>query len=84
MVAAQQVQTLLAPRDAKSGQIRQGPGQGQASSPKVAGDGQSLYSGTVPLETTQSGSGFQLKDPTRGNTYTDEPQRRHGQRRLAR
>lgn len=34
------------------------------------GSGQSLYSGTVPLKLTQSGSSYQLKDPTRGNTYT--------------
>ncbi|MFD9636355.1 M4 family metallopeptidase [Streptomyces violascens] len=40
----------------------------------VTGDGQSLYSGTVPLETTQSGSTYQLKDPTRGNTYTGDAQ----------
>jgi Zn-dependent metalloprotease len=38
----------------------------------VAGDGQSLYGGTVPLETTLSGSTYQLKDPTRGNTYTGD------------
>ncbi|MFE9449495.1 M4 family metallopeptidase [Streptomyces sp. NPDC006739] len=38
----------------------------------AAGDGQSLYSGTVPLQTTQSGSSYQLKDPTRGNTYTGD------------
>lgn len=36
------------------------------------GDGQSLYGGTVPLETTLSGSTYQLKDPTRGNTYTGD------------
>ncbi|MGW3497682.1 M4 family metallopeptidase [Streptomyces sp. NPDC001020] len=40
----------------------------------ATGDGQSLYSGTVPLETTQSGSTYQLKDPTRGNTYTGDAQ----------
>ncbi|MGI5511258.1 M4 family metallopeptidase [Streptomyces sp. CA-106131] len=38
----------------------------------ASGDGQSLYSGTVGLETTQSGSTYQLKDPTRGNTYTGD------------
>jgi zinc metalloprotease ZmpA len=36
------------------------------------GQGSSLYGGTVPLTTTQSGSTFQLKDPTRGNTYTTD------------
>ncbi|WP_033820530.1 M4 family metallopeptidase, partial [Kitasatospora sp. MBT63] len=38
----------------------------------AAGDGASLYGGTVPLETTQSGGAYQLKDPTRGNTYTGD------------
>ncbi|WP_433231128.1 M4 family metallopeptidase [Actinomadura formosensis] len=37
-----------------------------------AGDGKSLYTGTVPLETTKSGGTYQLKDPTRGNTYTGD------------
>lgn len=36
------------------------------------GSGQSLYSGTVPLQLTQSGSTYQLKDPTRGGTYTTD------------
>ncbi|KUO14050.1 M4 family metallopeptidase [Streptomyces sp. DSM 15324] len=38
----------------------------------VTGDGKSLYGGTVPLETTLSGSSYQLKDPNRGNTYTGD------------
>ncbi|RPE44108.1 griselysin [Streptomyces sp. Ag109_O5-1] len=38
----------------------------------ATGDGKSLYSGTVPLETTQSGSTFNLTDPTRGNTFTGD------------
>lgn len=38
----------------------------------ASGDGKSLYGGTVPLETTQSGSSYQLKDPTRGDTYTGD------------
>jgi zinc metalloprotease ZmpA len=38
----------------------------------ASGDGKSLYGGTVPLETTASGSTYQLKDPTRGNTYTGD------------
>ncbi|MGW1608740.1 M4 family metallopeptidase [Streptomyces sp. NPDC002285] len=39
---------------------------------KASGDGKSLYAGTVPLETTASGSGYQLKDATRGGTYTGD------------
>ncbi|MFJ9347282.1 M4 family metallopeptidase [Streptomyces sp. NPDC101237] len=38
----------------------------------ATGDGASLYSGTVPLQTTQSGSSYNLTDPTRGNTYTGD------------
>ncbi|MFG3132589.1 M4 family metallopeptidase [Streptomyces tendae] len=38
----------------------------------VSGDGESLYGGTVPLETTSSGASYQLKDPTRGGTYTGD------------
>ncbi|MER5182196.1 M4 family metallopeptidase [Streptomyces sp. NPDC002896] len=40
----------------------------------ATGDGQSLYSGTVPLQTTLSGSTYQLKDATRGSTYTGDAQ----------
>jgi Zn-dependent metalloprotease len=36
------------------------------------GSGQSLYSGTVPLQLTFTGLTYQLKDPTRGNTYTTD------------
>jgi zinc metalloprotease ZmpA len=36
------------------------------------GSGQSLYGGTVPLQLTQTGSTYALKDPTRGNTYTTD------------
>ena len=38
----------------------------------VDGTGQTLYSGTVPLKVTQSGSTYSLKDPTRGGTYTTD------------
>ncbi|MDQ0931092.1 Zn-dependent metalloprotease [Streptomyces turgidiscabies] len=38
----------------------------------ATGDGKSLYGGTVPLQTTASGAAYQLKDPTRGNTYTGD------------
>jgi Zn-dependent metalloprotease len=38
----------------------------------IGGTGQSLYGGTVSLQLTKSGSTYQLKDPTRGNTYTTD------------
>ncbi|MET9354377.1 M4 family metallopeptidase [Streptomyces sp. NPDC006617] len=42
----------------------------------ASGDGKSLYGGTVPLETTPSGSSYGLKDPTRGDTYTGDAENR--------
>ncbi|GGY12553.1 M4 family metallopeptidase [Streptomyces djakartensis] len=38
----------------------------------ASGDGESLYGGTVALETTRSGSTYRLKDATRGGTYTGD------------
>jgi zinc metalloprotease ZmpA len=38
----------------------------------VDGSGQSLYSGTVPLQLTLASGTYSLKDPTRGNTYTTD------------
>jgi len=38
----------------------------------VEGSGVSQYSGTVKLDTTQSGSTFQLKDPVRGNQTVND------------
>ena len=38
----------------------------------VDGSGKTLYSGTVPLKVTRSGSTYSLKDPTRGGTYTTD------------
>jgi Zn-dependent metalloprotease len=38
------------------------------------GSGQSLYSGTVPIQVTPSGSSYQLKDGTRGNATTTDMQ----------
>ncbi|WP_265442959.1 M4 family metallopeptidase [Flexivirga meconopsidis] len=52
--------------DAKSGkQIRS-----EERIMTVGGEGNSLYGGTVPLQLTQNGSSYEMKDPTRGNTYT--------------
>ncbi|WP_265446537.1 M4 family metallopeptidase [Flexivirga meconopsidis] len=52
--------------DAKSGkQIRS-----EERIMTVGGQGNSLYGGTVPLQLTQSGANYLMKDPTRGNTYT--------------
>jgi Zn-dependent metalloprotease len=38
----------------------------------VDGQGQTLYSGTVPLQVSGSGSSYTLKDATRGGTYTTD------------
>jgi Zn-dependent metalloprotease len=40
----------------------------------VGGDGQSLYSGTVGVQTTAVSGGYQLTDPTRGGGYTTDAQ----------
>ena len=36
------------------------------------GEGNTLYSGTVPLQVTQNGSAYELRDETRGGTYTTD------------
>src|SRR4051794_6391127 len=54
--------------DAKSGALIRSEQQIETAD----GSGQSLYSGTVPLQLTQTVSAYQLKDPTRGNTYTTD------------
>ena len=38
----------------------------------IDGSGVSLYGGTVPLRLTQTGPTYELKDPTRGYTYTTD------------
>ena len=54
--------------DAKSGALL----RSEQEIVNVDGTGGTLYSGTVPLQITQSGSTYQLKDPTRGGTYTTD------------
>ncbi len=54
--------------DAKSGAVL----RAEQQIVNVGGSGRSLYSGTVPLQLTRSGSSYQLKDPTRGGTYTTD------------
>ena len=59
---------LLTYVDARSGQVIRREERIQT----VDGDGNSLYSGPVDLQLTQSGSSYLLKDPTRGGTYTTD------------
>jgi len=54
--------------DATSGEVLRSEQQIETSD----GQGKTLYSGTVPLQVTGSASPYQLKDPTRGNTYTTD------------
>ncbi|MEU6279047.1 M4 family metallopeptidase [Streptomyces sp. NPDC047028] len=42
----------------------------KAVTPSVAANGQSLYSGRVSLDVTQSGGGYSMQDPAHGNGYT--------------
>ena len=38
----------------------------------IDGEGNTLYSGTVPLQVKQNGSTYELRDETRGGTYTTD------------
>ncbi|MEU0599789.1 M4 family metallopeptidase [Streptomyces sp. NPDC006393] len=40
------------------------------AAPAVAGSGQSIYSGRVSLDVTQSGGTYSMRDPSHGNGYT--------------
>jgi Zn-dependent metalloprotease len=54
--------------DASSGQVLRTEQQIET----VDGSGQSLYGGTVALQVTPSGSTYELRDSTRGGTYTTD------------
>jgi Zn-dependent metalloprotease len=59
-----EVQTLLSPAQQKAAEARSGV------TPLVAGTGNSIYSGSVPIDLTQSGSTYSMKDPSHGNGFT--------------
>ncbi|GAA4487733.1 M4 family metallopeptidase [Actinoallomurus oryzae] len=59
-----EVDTLLSPAQEKAAAARKGV------TPLVAGTGNSIYSGTVPIDLTQSGGTYQMRDPSHGNGYT--------------
>ncbi|MEU6478432.1 M4 family metallopeptidase [Streptomyces sp. NPDC047017] len=46
------------------------PAAPTTAAPAATGTGQSIYSGRVSLDVTQSGSGYTLQDPAHGNGYT--------------
>lgn len=54
--------------DARTGEVLRTEQQVETAD----GSGQTLYSGTVPLTTTLASGTYQLKDATRGNTYTTD------------
>ena len=54
--------------DARSGALLRSEQEIQT----VDGSGQSLYTGTDPLQLTLASGTYQLKDPTRGGTYTTD------------
>ncbi|GAA1936477.1 M4 family metallopeptidase [Nocardioides marmoribigeumensis] len=54
--------------DARSGKVLRSEQEVET----VDGSGQSLYTGTDPLQLTLASGTYQLKDPTRGNTYTTD------------
>ncbi|WP_329252232.1 M4 family metallopeptidase [Actinoallomurus sp. NBC_01490] len=59
-----EVDTLLSPAQEKAAAAR------KSVTPLVAGTGNSIYSGTVPIDLTQSGGTYQMRDPSHGNGYT--------------
>jgi Zn-dependent metalloprotease len=58
-----EIQTLLSPE-------QQQAAAPAGVTPLVGGTGNSIYSGTVPIDLTQSGSTFTMKDPSHGNGFT--------------
>jgi Zn-dependent metalloprotease len=56
--------------DARTGKVR----RREEGIQTADGSGRSLYSGTVPVEVTRSGSSYTLTDPTRGNARTTDMQ----------
>ena len=54
--------------DARTGEVLRTEQQVETAD----GSGNTLYSGTVPLTTTLASGTYQLKDATRGNTYTTD------------
>lgn len=54
--------------DARTGQVLRREEQVHTAD----GQGRSLYSGTVPLQVTQKGSSFELRDATRGGNFTTD------------
>ncbi|MCX5387239.1 M4 family metallopeptidase [Streptomyces sp. NBC_00083] len=64
-----EVSTFAAEGAANAGTSKVGAAA-KAAAPTVAGTGQSIYSGRVSLDVTQSGSGYSMQDPSHGNGYT--------------
>jgi Zn-dependent metalloprotease len=62
-----EIDTLLSPAQQKAAAARTAAG---SVTPLVAGTGNSIYSGTVPIDLTLSGSTYSMKDPSHGNGYT--------------
>ena len=59
-----EIDTLLSPAQQKAAEARGGV------TPLVAGTGNSIYSGSVPIDLTLSGSTYSMKDPSHGNGFT--------------
>ncbi len=59
-----EIDTLLSPAQAQKAAAA------GSVNPNVAGTGNSIYSGSVPLDLTLSGSTYSMKDPSHGNNTT--------------
>ncbi|HZE33489.1 MAG TPA: M4 family metallopeptidase [Actinoallomurus sp.] len=63
-----EIETLLSPAQQKATEANTAPAP--AAAPLVGGTGNSIYSGSVPIDLTQSGSTYSMKDPSHGNGFT--------------
>ncbi|MFF8590889.1 M4 family metallopeptidase [Streptomyces sp. NPDC015220] len=63
-----EVDTFAAQGAAAAGSTAAAPKTGVAAA--AAGSGQSIYSGRVSLDVTQTGGGYSMQDPSHGNGYT--------------
>src|SRR3954471_23671508 len=65
-----EIDTLLSAAQQRAAEARAKAAPNGGVSALTAGTGNSIYSGTVSIDLTQSGSTWSMKDPSHGNGYT--------------
>ncbi|MEV5746973.1 M4 family metallopeptidase [Actinoallomurus sp. NPDC052308] len=65
-----EIDTLLSPAQQAAAEARAKAAPNGGVHALTAGTGNSIYSGTVSIDLTQSGSTWSMKDPSHGNGYT--------------